>query len=53
MNESKKGAGRLGELSDHDVGLTPVKEKEGSMGRKSLELQCSSKEVSARLMKSP
>ena len=38
-------------MSDHDVRLTPVEEKEGSMGRKSLELQCSSKKVSTRLMK--
>lgn len=30
-----------------------MKEREGSLGRKSLELQCNSKKVKARLMRSP
>lgn len=34
----EKGVRRLGELPEHDEALTSVKEREGSLGRKILEL---------------
>lgn len=50
--KEKKGLGRLGQLSEHNEALTSVKEREGSLGRKILELQCSFKKVFARLANS-
>ena len=45
MKGNEKGARRLGGLSDHNVLLTPVKERQGGVRRKTFEQQCSAKKV--------